>query len=88
MNSDECRSRQLLRYFGQDDSADCGTCDVCRAHKNRKAEVSSRDVLKAYLKAHPSASPAEIKAWCNNPSSGLGPDAMEIYRQMLDEADA
>lgn len=26
----ECRSRYLLRYFGQTETADCGTCDVCR----------------------------------------------------------
>ena len=29
----ECRSRRLLRYFGQEESSDCGTCDVCRAKK-------------------------------------------------------
>lgn len=27
-----CRSRILLEYFGQTDSADCGQCDVCQAH--------------------------------------------------------
>jgi len=31
--ADTCRSRFLLRYFGENDSADCGTCDICR--KNR-----------------------------------------------------
>lgn len=29
--SDTCRSRYLLAYFGQTESTDCGTCDVCRA---------------------------------------------------------
>lgn len=29
----ECRSRYLLRYFGQTEAADCGTCDVCRARR-------------------------------------------------------
>ena len=30
MNTDnQCRSRQLLRYFGETDSRDCGHCDVC-----------------------------------------------------------
>ena len=28
---DTCRSRYLLAYFGQTESTDCGTCDVCRA---------------------------------------------------------
>ncbi|MBR1689064.1 MAG: RecQ family ATP-dependent DNA helicase [Prevotella sp.] len=26
---DQCRSRQLLRYFGETRSTDCGQCDVC-----------------------------------------------------------
>ena len=28
-----CRSRQLLRYFGETDSQDCGLCDVCLSHR-------------------------------------------------------
>ncbi len=28
-----CRSRQLLRYFGETDSHDCGLCDVCLSHR-------------------------------------------------------
>ena len=32
MNTDnQCRSRQLLRYFGETDSRDCGHCDVCHS---------------------------------------------------------
>ena len=32
MNTDnQCRSRQLLRYFGETDTHDCGHCDVCRS---------------------------------------------------------
>ncbi len=30
MSSDTCRSQILLSYFGEDDSAPCGTCDVCK----------------------------------------------------------
>ena len=28
-----CRSRQLLRYFGETGSHDCGLCDVCLSHR-------------------------------------------------------
>ena len=34
---DVCRSSYLLEYFGQNESTDCGNCDVCRASKNRAA---------------------------------------------------
>ena len=26
-----CRSRRLLKYFGQSESSDCGVCDMCRS---------------------------------------------------------
>ncbi|WP_167618572.1 RecQ family ATP-dependent DNA helicase [Maribellus sediminis] len=29
-SSDTCRSQILLAYFGEDDAAPCGTCDVCK----------------------------------------------------------
>lgn len=32
----ECRSRFLLRYFGQTETTDCGSCDVCRAKNQNK----------------------------------------------------
>lgn len=32
-NDQVCRSRQLLRYFGEDDSHDCHLCDVCLARR-------------------------------------------------------
>lgn len=31
-NNDICRSRQLLRYFGEERSVDCDQCDVCINH--------------------------------------------------------
>jgi ATP-dependent DNA helicase RecQ len=36
---DTCRSSYLLEYFGQSESADCGTCDVCRVRRSLKAEA-------------------------------------------------
>ena len=37
----QCRSRQLLRYFGQTDSHDCGHCDVCLDIRKNDDKVSS-----------------------------------------------
>ena len=33
-DDDHCRSRMLLQYFGEDESAYCGICDYCRAKNN------------------------------------------------------
>ena len=32
----ECRSIQLLNYFGEKSNRDCGMCDVCDAHKDHE----------------------------------------------------
>ncbi len=40
---DTCRSSYLLEYFGQKESADCGTCDVCRSA--RKMPVKEKATL-------------------------------------------
>ena len=34
---DVCRSAYLLKYFGQEESADCGNCDICRSAKSKTA---------------------------------------------------
>ena len=42
---DTCRSAYLLEYFGQVESDDCGTCDICRAGKSvmRKKAAGAGD---------------------------------------------
>ena len=38
--ADTCRSSFLLRYFGENDSAPCGMCDICRG--NRQSSLHQR----------------------------------------------
>lgn len=40
--TDECRSRFLLKYFGQNDSEDCGQCDVCRSIRSKSLSQDER----------------------------------------------
>ncbi len=35
-NDHVCRNRQLLRYFGEEDSHDCRQCDVCLSHPHNQ----------------------------------------------------
>lgn len=45
-----CRSRQLLRYFGEEKSHDCMQCDVCRAHRKGMYKHNIEDAQKAIIK--------------------------------------
>lgn len=38
-DDDHCRSRHLLRYFGEYSAHDCGQCDVCIAHDQSLADA-------------------------------------------------
>lgn len=52
-NDNVCRSRQLLRYFDEPRSTDCGQCDVCMAHKRmpdtERLLRDARDMITALL---------------------------------------
>lgn len=37
---DTCRSQYLLKYFGQEESAPCGSCDICRAAAAKPRELA------------------------------------------------
>lgn len=79
-----CRSRFLLKYFGQEESADCGTCDVCRSRGTRP-EVRLK--IKAFVSSHPGHTILDFKAFCDDPGNGMPSDAVELYRQMIDEGE-
>ena len=58
---DTCRSSYLLEYFGQTESKDCGTCDVCRSA--RKMPVKEKATLSEDIAA-------EIVRYVNDEMSG------------------
>ena len=80
--SDECRSRFLLRYFGQEESEDCGTCDVCRERRR-----GGREKLLGFAAARPGYTAADLAAFCADPSSGLNPSALDTARDMVDDGE-
>ena len=88
--ADLCRSRWLLRYFGQEESSDCGTCDVCRAARDAGSQsgmtnkIDPESRIRAWWAEHPGATREEFRACCADPSAGMPPDAIARYRRMLD----
>ena len=88
----ECRSRYLLRYFGKTETADCGTCDVCRARRAalpaRTLQQMTRRKLIEYIDEKDGEySLEEIVAEFGNPSGNHSPDYLDILRQLIDNGD-
>ncbi|PKV50891.1 ATP-dependent DNA helicase RecQ [Aquimarina sp. MAR_2010_214] len=43
-NNTECKSRQLLHYFGEKDTTDCGICSFCITKKNNTASTDPNKI--------------------------------------------
>ena len=46
---DECRSRQLLRYFGEKNDNDCGQCDVCLNYSHTLTNKQKREEAQQHI---------------------------------------
>lgn len=95
-----CRSRFLLSYFGQTESANCGRCDICRAGKasedaakpsggaNEKVneENSTDEALTAFVNEtmHGDYTLCDINARFADPSASYSPDYLTILRGLID----
>ena len=65
-NDHVCRSRQLLRYFGEDDSHDCQQCDVCLSHPHHQVgEANNTPEAHAILELLADGKPHHITELCD-----------------------
>lgn len=69
-NDGECRSRQLLRYFGETESEDCGHCDICRARRKQRDDESLRQAILQQLADRKGHSISDIKAHFGSSKAG------------------
>ncbi|MDL2244077.1 RecQ family ATP-dependent DNA helicase [Parabacteroides sp. OttesenSCG-928-J18] len=60
-NDTVCRSRMLLRYFGEKESADCGICDVCRAKHATGLTNQEFNAIRTALEETLTTEPVDIK---------------------------
>jgi len=56
-----CRVKKMLAYFGEEDSCDCGKCDICRSKRkfDKRSAESREKIIEnviSYMKSHPEGS--------------------------------
>jgi len=83
-NTERCRERIVLEYFGETPTADCGHCDVCR---DRAAKPLSRAMLKAQLLAAIEAGPSTADELLKPYTGPHRDQALAVLRQMLDDGE-
>ncbi len=80
-----CRSRYLLSYFGQQNSKDCGRCDICR--RRRQLPASMEEELRRIVcdELGGRYSLPELSARMGNTASGSDKAWLQVLRTMIDE---
>ena len=89
--TDVCRSAYLLDYFGQSESADCGTCDVCRAKSagTRKSSSDLASEIATYINDEMSGEYRlnDILSRFAVPGRHSNDECIAILRQLLDRSE-
>ena len=83
--AESCRASMLLRYFDEEPTADCNTCDVCRATRTRpldeeRLEAITRELMHL-LNKHKSIAIAHATATIRYPHTQV----VEVIRRLIDE---
>ena len=85
---DVCRSSFLLEYFGQKDSNDCGTCDICRSAKRKTAAHEDTAVMLAsYINVEKSGrySIDDVALRFGTAGSHSAVEYQDILRRLIDD---
>ncbi len=82
-----CRSRYLLEYFGQTESEDCGTCDVCRAKPKAARSEDPAALISSFINDEMSGIYAidDVLHRFSSPGQLAMEDCVAILRRLIDE---
>lgn len=80
-----CRSRKLLKYFGEKNEHECGQCDICLGRKHGKKEYSEQSLRSELLEllSGETLTPADVAARFNVEREVLA----NVLRQLLDDGE-
>ena len=83
---DTCRSAYLLDYFGQKESADCGTCDVCRSSK-KSSDTTLKEALVKFVNDEMSGSYTleDVARRFGSQTSSDSDTYIRLLRRLIDE---
>ncbi|MGI9159022.1 MAG: helicase-related protein, partial [Saprospiraceae bacterium] len=81
----QCRSRQLVGYFGEKNSADCGICDVCTGRNKTELSNALYDSLSAELRAALQHGPQKTEELLAPFAAKRRETAINALQYMLDE---
>lgn len=83
---DICRSSYLLDYFGQKDSVDCSTCDVCRSSK-KSSDSTLKESLAKFVNDEMSGSYTleDVARRFGSPTSPSSDTYIPLLRRLIDE---
>ena len=85
---DTCRSAYLLEYFGQTESAVCGTCDICRGKSSNKDAglPSLKDSILKYINEEKAGSYTldDIRSRFATVPNLQAADPIELIRTLVD----
>ncbi len=82
---DCCRSSYLLEYFGQAESEACGTCDVCRATRQRTSDPEAEITAFINIENEGSYSMDDLARRFGSAASALSDEYVHILRRLIDE---
>lgn len=85
---DVCRSAYLLDYFGQKESEDCGSCDVCRSARRKAAGPQDTAVrLVSFINGEKSGKYTldDIALRFGSATDSISVDYAEVLRRLTDE---
>ncbi|MBE6242882.1 MAG: RecQ family ATP-dependent DNA helicase [Bacteroidales bacterium] len=85
---DVCRSTYLLEYFGQKESVDCGSCDVCRSGRKKTAgpqDTAAR--LVSFINGEKSGKYTldDIALRFGSATDSISVDYAEVLRRLTDD---
>ncbi len=82
LDAKDCRSTQLLHYFGEENAAHCGACDLClmRAHRGDVSKKIKQQIRELLL-----TQPLTLHALIDGLTIGSEKAKLEVFRDLLDD---